>query len=70
MPYRFRAEAVLAKWREVERELAGVLPGSPEAEHLAGEAARLRDEYAAVIEAAKAEEPPIPPPFPDAASRA
>jgi hypothetical protein len=43
MPY--DAERVLARWREVERELAAADPGSPEAERLREEAAGLRDEY-------------------------
>ena len=36
--------AVLARWREIERQLEQVMEGSPEAEHLQSEAARLRDE--------------------------
>ena len=35
---------VLARWREVERQLAAVEDGSPEAERLQGEAAELRDQ--------------------------
>jgi hypothetical protein len=36
--------AVLAEWREVERRLEEAAEGTPEAEHLQAEAARLRDE--------------------------
>lgn len=45
MPYRQQAERVLALWRAVERELEATAQGSPEAEQLQAEAARLRDEY-------------------------
>ena len=68
MPYRLRAEGVLAEWREIERKLLDAPAGSPEAEYLAGEAARLRVEYAAVVEAAKADHAPEPPPFPEAST--
>jgi hypothetical protein len=36
--------AVLAEWRGVERQLDAAVEGTPEAEHLQAEAARLRDE--------------------------
>jgi hypothetical protein len=46
------AEAVLARWREVERELAEAAPGSREEERLQAEAAALRDEYQRVMDVA------------------
>jgi hypothetical protein len=45
-----RADEILARWREVERELERATPGSPEAEALQFEAAQLRDEYQALVE--------------------
>jgi hypothetical protein len=45
MANRQDAEAVLAAWREVERVLDQVEPGSAEAEELQAEALRLRDKY-------------------------
>ena len=44
MPYQ-RAADVLSEWRNVERALESVPVGTPEAEALQSEAARLRDEY-------------------------
>jgi chemotaxis regulatin CheY-phosphate phosphatase CheZ len=49
MPYRQQAERVLALWRAVERQLEATAQGSPEAEQLQAEAARLRDEYQHLI---------------------
>jgi hypothetical protein len=68
MPYQRRAEAVLAEWREVERELARVTDlDSLDAEELRAEAARLRNEYQALIDAAIVAQKPEPPPFPQTA---
>jgi hypothetical protein len=56
------AEVVLARWREVERELASLPEESPEAEALRSEAAVLRDEYQRIvmrIESAVAEPEPF-----------
>jgi septal ring factor EnvC (AmiA/AmiB activator) len=65
MPYQRRAEVVLAEWREVERKLARETdPDSLDAEELRAEAARLRNEYQALIDAAIVAQPPEPPPFP------
>ena len=50
------AEAVLALWREVERELESARQGSERAEFLQAEAVRLRDEYQAVIETVRERE--------------
>jgi hypothetical protein len=65
MPYRREAEIVLALWRDIERELAAALPGSPEAHAFQGDAARLRDEYQRLIAAAIEHDRPVPPPMPD-----
>jgi hypothetical protein len=43
--FRRQEETVLARWRQVERDLARTELGSAEAESLQSEAARLRDEY-------------------------
>lgn len=53
MTYRQEAERVLAQWREVERALEHAVPGSPDAERLEAEAARLRDSHRALIDAAE-----------------
>ena len=45
MSHQSEAALVLERWRDVERQLAGVRPGSSEVEELQAEAARLRDEY-------------------------
>jgi hypothetical protein len=65
MPYQREAEAVLAMWREIERSLAEVQPGSPEAERLQSDAALLRDEYQRLIQEAIAHHRPVPPAFPE-----
>jgi hypothetical protein len=44
------ADEILARWREVERELEQATEGSTEAEALLLEAATLRDEYQALVE--------------------
>jgi predicted aminopeptidase len=56
------AEAVIARWREVERQLAET-PEGPEAEDLRAEAAKLRDEYQALIHAAQDADRGVAPPF-------
>lgn len=68
MPYQRAAEVVLAKWREVERQLAEVTGESPEAEVLQAQAAGLRNEYQAFIRAAQENDRPEPPPFPEPAA--
>ena len=45
MPHHSDAALVLDRWRDVERQLASVRPGSSEVEELHAEVARLRDEY-------------------------
>ena len=65
MPYQRAANVVLAKWREVERQLADVPVDYPEAEVLQAEAAKLRDEYQALVRAARENNRPQPPPFPE-----
>lgn len=65
MPYQRAAEVVLAKWREIERQLAETSVETSEAEGLRAEAARLRDEYQALIRAAQENDRPEPPPLPE-----
>ena len=63
-PYQTRALEVLAQWLAVERALAGVDAGTPESDDLRAESFRLRDEYQALILAARHNDAPEPPPFP------
>lgn len=65
MPYQRAAEVVLAKWRDVERQLGELKGDAPEAEILKSEAERLRNEYQAFIRAARENDRPEPPPFPE-----
>ena len=65
MPYQREAEIVLAMWREVERDLELTAAGSAEAEVLQADAARLRDEYQRLINAAIEHHRPEPPPMPE-----
>ena len=65
MPHRLRAAEVLAAWREVERQLAFAVDGSLEAEALLAEAIALRDEYQALVQAARDDQLPEPPAFPE-----
>ena len=53
MPYRQQAEVVLGAWREVERALENAPSDSPDAEQLQAEAARLRDDYQSLMDAAE-----------------
>ena len=64
MPDQREAEIVLAMWREVERGLDSAVSGSPEAEELQGEAARLHDEYQRLVSLARQHHRPEPPPMP------
>lgn len=59
MTYRQDAERILAAWREIERDLEDVAPGSPEAERLEAQAASLRDEYQAIVGAAMTADPDL-----------
>ncbi len=63
MPYQREGEIVLAMWRDVERQLEAAHPDSVEAEALQLEAARLKDEYARLIEEARRHHRPGPPPI-------
>ena len=58
------AEAIVAAWREVERDIAAVEPGSPEYVTLYIEARQLRDEYQRLVETARTNLRLEPPPFP------
>ena len=53
MPYRARAEAILARWREIERALEKVEAGTAEAEYPVAIAGQLRDEYQRLVEEAR-----------------
>jgi hypothetical protein len=64
MPYQREAIIVLEMWREVERALERAAADSDEAEELAAEAARLRDEYQRLIVEATRHNRPVPPPMP------
>jgi phage terminase small subunit len=66
MPYQRLAEAALARWREVERQLAELPPESEEADTLKLESYRLREEYQHLIDQAVAHHRPVPPAFPKA----
>jgi hypothetical protein len=69
VPYQREAVIVLSMWREVERELEQADEGSPEAEVLQADAARLRDEYQRLIKAAIEHDRPVPPPMPERMGR-
>jgi hypothetical protein len=59
------AEAILANWRSVEWELLVRFPSdSPETRALQAKADMLRTEYEDVVERARADGKPEPPPFP------
>ncbi len=64
MPYQKEGEIVIAMWRDVERRLAEPGLEDAEAEHLRIEAARLRDEYRRLVQAARDHHRPEPPPLP------
>lgn len=49
LPYRRLAEAVLAQWRAIERQLEALNPMSPEADEPKLESHGLRDDYQEVI---------------------
>jgi hypothetical protein len=62
MPYRVRAEAILARWREAERRHASSSPGTPEFEQIRDEITELRRQYQqAVLEAQEFSLPETPP---------
>jgi hypothetical protein len=62
MPYQTQAQAVLAEWRQVERQLAETPSDSISAELLRAEASRLRDAYQLLVDAQLgAAGPPLPP---------
>ena len=50
MPYRVRAEELLAKWRQAERRHDSTTPGTPEFEKTRLEILELRHSYQQVIE--------------------
>jgi hypothetical protein len=58
------AQTIVAAWREVERDIAAVEPGSPEYVTLYVEARQLRKEYQRLIDEARTNLRPEPAPFP------
>jgi hypothetical protein len=64
MPYRVRAEAILARWREAERRHASTTPGSPEFEQINDKTAELRRQYQHAVLEAQEFDLPEPPPLP------
>lgn len=64
MPYRNEATTVLATWRDLERALNAVPPESDEAIELLDEWARLRIEYARLVDLARRQHRPLPEPWP------
>jgi hypothetical protein len=65
MPYQRLAQAVLAQWRDVERQLAAVPAESAEAEDLKRQSYLLREEYQHLVDEAVAHHRPLPPAFPE-----
>jgi hypothetical protein len=65
VPNHREAEALLARWREIERSLAVADPGSDEAERLIADAALLRNEYQRRVQEAIDEDEPAPPALPE-----
>ena len=65
MPYIRQAEVVLARLRDVMRELESTEPGSPEADFLQATVARLRNEYQHLVEDVHGHGWPKPPPLPE-----
>jgi hypothetical protein len=49
-------DAILQRWRAIERQLDGLQPGSPEAMRLFEEFERARDDYMAAFHAREAED--------------
>ena len=50
MPYRVRAEELLARWREAERRHASTAPGTPEFERTRLEVEALHKAYKEVVD--------------------
>lgn len=67
MSYQRLAEAVLVDWREAEHRIGLLREASPEVASLRTEVVGLRDEYENLIDAARRNDKPVPPPFPDRA---
>jgi hypothetical protein len=61
MPYRVRAEALLARWREAERRHATTVPGTPEFQQIQDEIAELRRQYQQAVVDAQEFDLPQPP---------
>ena len=66
MPYRVRAEALLARWREAERRHARTEPGTPEFEQVRDEITELRRLYQQAVLEAREFDPAEPARMPQA----
>jgi hypothetical protein len=66
MPYRVRAEALLARWREAERRHARTEPGTPEFDQVRNEITELRRQYQQAVLEAQEFSLPEPPRMPQA----
>jgi hypothetical protein len=64
MPYRLRAEALLARWREAERRHASTAPGTPEFEQTRIEIDDLRRQYQEAVEAVEQADQTLSMPIP------
>ena len=60
MPYRVRAEELLAKWRDAERRHDSTTPGTPEFEESRLEILELRRGYQQVVEEVEEFDLPAP----------
>jgi hypothetical protein len=58
-----RADIVISRWRDIERQLDRARSGTPEADALQAEAGSLRDEYQALVAAAQQADKDEPSPF-------
>ena len=68
MPYRKIAEEALAEWRDADQRLSNMTPDDPDWQsvYLLRELAKAR--YQEVVDSARAEHLPVPPPFEDVAT--
>jgi hypothetical protein len=65
MPYRVVAEQALARWRAAQAAMDAAAPGSPEWQRACNDVQLAKAAYQAAVEAARREQLPEPPPFPE-----
>lgn len=65
MSYQRLAAAILVDWRDAEHRIGLLGAASPEVATLRTEVVELRSEYEQLIEAARRNDKPVPPPFPE-----